>query len=161
MPRGGRRPGSGRKPKSAEMRELDGNAGHRPARVLNHPSGASAQGSGLPAVAPAPVEAFDAPNDLTTEERNVWLELAPHAFAARTLTKGTAEAFKLLCRNVLLEKEMRVSVLDRGRPAHQGMIHKVETAMLRFNLSPCGKAMYDAAPAAVAVNPLEKFLSRG
>jgi hypothetical protein len=157
MPRGGRRAGSGRKPKSAEMRELDGNAGHRPARVLNHPSGASAPAQ----TAPPPVEEFDAPNDLTTDERNVWVELAPHAFAARTLTKGTAEAFKMLCRNVLLEKEMRASVLDRGRPAHQGLIGKVENGYLKFALAPCGKPMYDAAPKAVAVNPLEKFLSRG
>jgi hypothetical protein len=151
MPKGGRRPGAGRKPKSDAMRELDGNAGHRPARVLNHPSG-------YVAAPPAPVEEFDAPNDLTTDERNVWLELAPHAFAARTLTKGTSEAFKMLCRNILLEKDMRASVLDRGRAAHQGMIHKVETAWLRFNLSPCGKAMVDAAPAVVAVNPLAKFI---
>lgn len=155
MARGGRRPGAGRKPKSDLERELDGNAGHRPARVLAHPSG-------MPAVpAPIPVEAFDAPDDLTVDERNVWLELAPHAFAARTLTKGTAEAFKLLCRNVLLEKELRASVLDRGRPAHTKLIHLVETAMLRFNLSPCGKPLYDAQPQEKAVNPLERFLSRG
>lgn len=130
---GGRRVGAGAKRKSDHARAVTG----RGARVLSHPS--------APDVAPpAPIEEFDAPDDLTMDERHVWLELAPHAFAARTLTKGTAEAFKLLCRNVLLEKEMRASVLDRGRAAHQGMIHKVETAMLRFNLSPCGKAMVEA-----------------
>lgn len=153
MPKGGRRPGAGRPRKSAAMRELDGNAGHRPARVFAHPSA-------VPAIPePVAIEEFDAPDDLTMDERHVWMELAPHAFAARTLTKATAEAFKLLCRNVILERELRASVLDRGRPAHQGMIHKVETAMLRFNLSPCGKAMYEAQPVAAPVNPLEKYLS--
>lgn len=146
---GGRRPNSGPKPKTEAERAITGGR----ARVLEHPSSAPTE--------PIAVEEFDAPNDLTTDERNVWLALAPHAFAARTLTKGTAEAFKLLCRNVLLEKEMRASVLDRGRAAHQGMIHKVETAMLRFNLSPCGKAMFEAVPASAVVNPLEKYLQHG
>lgn len=145
MPRGGRRPGSGRKPKDRE-------APRRPPVV--------GPWTAPPATDPPRIEAFDAPNDLTTDERNVWLELAPHAFAARTLTKGTAEAFKLLCRNVLLEKEMRQSVLDRGRAAHQGMIHKVETAMLRFNLSPCGKAMPDA-PTAPAQDEDDAFFAGG
>ena len=129
---GGRRPGAGAKPKSPELRELQGNPGHR-ATVLAHPSALAAN--------PTPVlviEEFDAPNDLTTDERLVWLELAPHAFAARTLTKGTALAFKLLCRNVLLERDLRASVLDRGRPAHQGMIAKLDAELLRFNLNPCG-----------------------
>lgn len=160
MPRGGRRPGAGRKPLTDEQRALGGNAGHRKPPVLP-PRVLSGGWAPQPASAPVEVEAFDAPNDLTVDERNVWLELAPHAFAARTLTKGTAEAFKLLCRNVLLEKDMRASVLDRGRPAHQGMIHKVETAYLRFNLSPCGKPMVAEAKPAAAVNPLERFISRG
>jgi hypothetical protein len=121
--------------------------------VFTHPSSVPATPE------PLPIEEFDAPDDLTMDERHVWMALAPHAFAARTLTKATAEAFKLLCRNVILERDLRASVLDRGRPAHQGMIHKVETAMLRFNLSPCGKAMYEAQPAAKPVNPLEKYLS--
>lgn len=154
MPKGGARPGAGRPRKTAEQRAIDGNAGHRPvARVFAHPSS-------IPAIPePVEIEEFDAPDDLTMDERHVWMELAPHAFAARTLTKATAEAFKLLCRNVLLERELRASVLDRGRPAHQGMIHKVETAMLRFNLSPCGRPMYEAQPVAKPVNPLEKYLS--
>ena len=153
MPKGGARPGAGRKPKTAEQRELDGNAGRRPLAKVGHPSSPGA-------AVLAPVEEFDAPGDLTVEERGVWASLAPHAFAARTLTKGTAEAFTLLCRDVLLERELRASVLDRGRPAHAKLIHLVETAFLRFNLSPCGKPMYAAQPAAPK-NPLDKFLKRG
>jgi hypothetical protein len=154
---GGARPNSGPKPKTARDIEIDGNAGHHAkasGRVLAHPSS-------MPAVPePVPVEEFDAPDDLTMAERHVWLELAPHAFAARTLTKGTALAFKLLCRNVVMEGEMRASVLDRGRTAHQGLIAKVDAELLRFALNPCGKAMYQEAPAKV-VNPLEKYLKQG
>ena len=154
MPRGGKRAGAGRKPKSERDRFLDGNAGHRP-KVVAHPSSVPTD------PAPAPIDEFDAPNDLTTDERNVWLQLAPHAFAARTLTKGTELAFKMLCRNVLLEKEMRASVLDRGRSAHQGLIAKVDAELLRFSLSPCGKPMAEAAKREAPKNPLEKYLRQG
>lgn len=154
MARGGRRAGSGRKPKPDWERELDGNAGHRP-KVVTHPS--------IPVPAepePVPVEEFDAPNDLTMDERHVWLELAPHAFAARTLTKATALAFRMLCRNVVLERDMRASVLDKGRAAHQGMIAKLDAELLRFSLNPCGKPMFQAKPQSKPANPLEKYLRK-
>src|SRR5687767_5910866 len=89
---GGRRPGAGRKPKTALEQAITGDPGHR-GRVLTHPSGGS-----VPVV--APIEEFDAPDDLTMEERHVWSELAPHAFAARTLTPATSFSFRLLCRNI-------------------------------------------------------------
>jgi hypothetical protein len=145
---GGRRPNSGPKP----MSNLDKLVTGSRSNVVAHPSSPVSQDSDLPAI-----DEFDAPNDLTTDERNVWLELAPHAFAARTLTKGTAVAFKLMCRNVLLERELRASVLDRGRPAHQGMIAKLDAELQRFNLSPCGKPMFEARPAE-KVNPLKKYI---
>lgn len=154
MPKGGKRPGAGRKPKSALEIAVDGNAGHR-ARVFAHPSAPPV------VLEPAPIEEWDAPNDLTTDERNIWLLLAPHAFKARTLTKATELAFKLLCRNVLLERELRASVLDRGRTAHQGLIAKVDAELLRFNLAPCGKPMYEAKPVETPANPLEKYLQHG
>jgi len=152
MARGGKRPGAGRKPKSDAERAIDGNAGHRQ-KVVAHPS--------VPAIPePVPVEEFDAPNDLAMDERHVWMELAPHAFAARTLTKATALAFRMLCRNVVLERDMRASVLDRGRAAHQGLIAKVDAELSRFSLNPCGKPMYQGAPRAAPANPLEKYLKK-
>ena len=151
---GGRRPGAGAKPKSERERALTGVRGHKPGRVLPGPGPVDAD--------PGAVDEFDAPNDLTTDERNVWLELAPHAFRNRTLTKATSLSFRILCRNVVLERTMAGKVMDQGSANHRGMIQRVDAELLRFNLSPCGKAMYepkegDKKPA----NPLERFLNRG
>ena len=143
--------GAGRKPKTALQHAVDGTS----ARVLPHPSAPVA-------TAPPVVEEFDAPNDLTMDERHVWVELAPFAFANGTLVKSTSLAFRLLCRNIVLEKAMSVS-LDRGGPNHRGLIQRVDAELLRFNLAPCGKPMYrtvDQPKPAPAVNPLNRFLKR-
>ncbi len=150
MPKGGRRPGAGRKPKSLEERMLDGNANHR-GRVLAHPS-AEAVVSQPPA--PAVIDEFDAPNDLTFEERTVWLELAPHAFANGTLTKATALGFAIMCRNILLERQYARSVNDKGSANHRGILQRVDAELLRFNLAPCGKPMTTGA-VQPTVNPME------
>lgn len=151
---GGRRPGSGRKPKTERERQIDGNAGHRPGRVLAHPSAPA------PSTAVPEVDEFDAPNDLTTEERIVWLELAPHAFRNRTLTRATSLSFRLLCRNVVLERALAQSVEDRGGANHRGLIQRVDAELLRFNLSPCGKAMFGEEQPQAPANPLNRFLKK-
>lgn len=151
---GGRRPGAGAKPKSDRARALSGVRGHSKGRVLSHPGAKSDD--------PGDVDEFDAPNDLTTDERNVWLELAPHAFRNRTLTKATSLSFRMLCRNVLLERGMATSKADQGTADHRGMIQRVDAELLRFNLSPCGKAMYEPTEGQQKpANPLERFLNRG
>ena len=148
---GGRRPGAGRKPKSSLIRAVTGHPGHR-GRVLSHPSAGH-----VPVV--APVDEFDAPSDLTTDERNVWVELAPFAFANRTLTRATSFAFRLLCRNVVLERSYASSIADKGGPNHRGLIQRIDAELLAFNLRPCGKAMYEAAPEAPA-SKLDRFLNK-
>jgi hypothetical protein len=153
---GGRRPGAGAKPKSERERALSGARSHKPGRVLAHP-GAQTED---PSTDPGAVDEFDAPDDLTTDERNVWLELAPFAFRNRTLTKATSLSFRMLCRNVVIEREMGAKVMDRGTANHRGMIQRVDAELLRFNLSPCGKAMIDPKPVEKPANPLEKFLNR-
>ncbi len=110
--------------------------------------------------APEAITEFDAPNDLTTDERNVWVELAPHAFKARTLTPATAFAFKLLCRNVVLERQYAQSVTDKGTANHRGLIQRVDAELLRFNLAPNGKVheIPEQPAAAQPINPLAKYL---
>lgn len=148
---GGSRAGAGRKPKSNLERLVTGDPGHR-GRLLAHPNAGS-----VPAV--APVEEFDAPNDLSTAERLVWLELAPFAFAARTLLKSTSYAFRLLCRNIVLERELSSSVEMRGTANHRGIVQRVDAELLRFSLCPNGKAVYEAQPDA-PVNKLDRFTKK-
>lgn len=152
MPRGGRRAGAGRKPKTRLERAVTGNAGHH-IRVLPHPGGGQ-----VPVV--APIAGFEAPDDLTTDEGPIWAELAPHAFANRTLTKATALSFRLLCRNVVLERALALDPGTRGGANHRGLLQRVDAELLRFNLSPCGKAIYEEAVPEPTANPLDKFLNR-
>lgn len=151
---GGRRPGAGAKRKSDRERAVTGVRGK--ARVLPHPN------AGAPDTTPLPPDDVERPKGLTQEERAVWDELAPFALANGTLVKATALAFRMLCRNVVLERVMAVS-LDRGGPNHRGLIQRVDAELLRFNLAPCGKPMYRAAVKETdkpALNPLTRFLHR-
>jgi hypothetical protein len=144
---GGRRPGAGAKKKAERIREMTG-------QVLAHPSSAGIN------TAPPPVEEFDAPDDLTMDERRVWLELAPHAFAARTLTKATALGFRMMCRNIVLERQLAESA-ERATASHRGLIQRIDAELLRFSLAPCGKPMEVAAPhQAAPVSPLQRFLKK-
>jgi len=153
MPRGGRRAGAGRKPKTAVERAVTNNPGRRPGRVLPHPSAGA-----VPVV--AGIAAVPAPEDLTVEEQAVWHALAPHALAARTLTPATALSFEVLCRNVALEQRLATGD-DQGGANHRGMIQRVDAELAAFSLRPFGKPIYEAEPEAKPVNPLEKFLKRG
>ena len=148
---GGRRVGAGRKPQSSLIRAITGNPGRR-GRVLTYPSAGD-----VPAVVPA--DEFDAPDGLTTEERAVWLELAPYAFATRTLTRATAFAFRLLCQNICRERALGKNTETCNSADHRGLIREVNTRLLQFQLAPCGKPLYEAAPA-VAANPLDRFLKK-
>lgn len=138
---GGARVGAGRPKKDVAKKVLEGSA-RLPERRA--------------AVAPLPpVDEFDAPNDLTTDERMVWLDLAPHAFQARTLTRASGFAFKLLCRNVLLERELSKNVEQKGGANHRGMIQQITAGLLRFKLSPMGKPMVEEAPK--VADPFDEF----
>lgn len=145
---GGKRPGSGRKPKDPALRALDGNAGHR-SKVVPHPSAP-------PPPVPLPkLDESDAPDELTFEQRAVWLELAPYAMQNGTLTEATSLGFRLLCKNVALERMYSASVMDRGGANHRGLIQRIDAELLRFNLAPCGKPVASGHPEKPAVDPLK------
>ena len=127
---------AGRKPKNAQQERLTGSKSQAKG-VMVLPDGAKYVQAG---------EEFDAPNDLTVDERNVWLQLAPGAFKARTLTRATEAAFKLLCQDVLLERELRMDPDKRGGADHRGMRQQVRAEMKAFGISPVGKPMADEAP---------------
>lgn len=107
------------------------------ARVLKHPS--------VPTTNPtSPIEEFDAPDDLTADERAVWLKQAPHAFAHRTLTRATALAFERYCKIVVLERnEAKSSAV--GGANHRGLLKQINAYELQFMLTPAGKPMLEPA----------------
>lgn len=147
---GGRRVGSGKKRKSALEHAISGTAGTRGV-VLNHPS----------ATAIAPVVTFAPPTTLRGKPLQVWHELAPHAFEARTLTPATTAAFVMLCRAMVKERSLANSnakwgAAAAGGPNHRGLMQRIGTWMKDFCLSPLGKPMYAAQPVAT-VNPLDRF----
>lgn len=139
MPRGGRRPGSGRKPKP------------KTASVIPHPSSPIPTTNILP-----PVEEFDAPNSLTMEERQVWMQQAPHAFSARTLTRATAMAFERYCRIVVMEKNEAKSSAAGGAN-HRGLLKQINAYELQFLLIPCGKPI--PTPVTVAADSDDDFFT--
>lgn len=143
---GGHRQGAGRPKKSKAERRLDGNAGHR-GRVLAHPS---VPPPPTPPVAPD-IADFAVPDDLSVDERHVWLREAPKATRNGTLTKDTEYAFILFCRNVVLERALRLT--EGGSASHRGMIQRVEAELGDFKLRAFGKTVSDVET--VAVDPLE------
>jgi hypothetical protein len=86
----------------------------------------------------------------------IWHELAPHAFAARTLTPATTAAFVMLCRGVVAERALSASPATASGPNHRGMMQRIATWMKDFNVAPFGKPMYEAEPAG-PINPLDRF----
>jgi hypothetical protein len=128
MPRGGRRIGAGRKPKAVT------------AKVLQHPAaGGSVQS----------VEYFDPPADLNPDERGMWDQQAPHAFANRTLTRASAVAFARYCKLVVLERNEAKSSAVSGAN-HRGLLKQINALELQFLLTPSGKAMPIPAVTAMA-----------
>jgi hypothetical protein len=133
MPRGGKRFGAGRK--------------RKPAVVIHHPSSALPSRSVIspPTTnAPSLVEEFDAPDSLSQEERQVWLQQAPHAFLSRTLTRASALSFERYCRVVVLEKHEAQSS-GVGGPNHRGLLREIRSYETQFMLIPVGRPMAEPA----------------
>lgn len=154
MPRGGNRPGAGRPRKPGAIRALDGGATHRErGRVLVHPNAST--GASEPA-APLDLPALDesdAPNELSPEERLIWLRLAPYAMQNGRLTDGTAFHFAQMCKNIILMQRYAASVTEAGGASHRGLIQRVDTELLTYGLVPSGAR--EASQQEPAVDPLK------
>src|ERR1700750_1842657 len=116
MARGGHRIGAGRKPPGASIRSHPGGRGVRSANPAET----------APIVPQAPV---GCPDGLTNEQKMVWAELAPFATEAGTLTPRTLSAFVMLCRNVVLERELAASPAFAGGPNHRGLLQWVASRL--------------------------------
>jgi hypothetical protein len=130
MARGGARSGAGRKPKGARVLNLHGGRVRAAKPVEEAPS--------------VPLVPVSCPEDLPEDSKAVWLELAPHAHAAGTLTPQTVSAFVLLCRNVVLERRLAAGV-NVGDANHRGLLQWVSARYKDFALSPFGKAVVQKA----------------
>lgn len=137
MPRGGRRPGAGRKPKP------------KLARVLAHPS------IPPPADETCPIEEFEAPAGLTPDEHMAWVTQAPFAFRNRTLTRASALAFERYCKVLVLERYAAVSS-GVGGVDHRGLLKQVNQYELQFMLIPNGRPMPNPEPDHES-NPVSKL----
>lgn len=123
---GGPRPGSGRKPKEPNLKVL-----HGAAMRSDRPKAGKV----------VEFDHFDAPDDLTVDERLVWLRLAPHAFKAGTLSPATEYQFVMLCRNIVIERRLAADVEQLGGSSHRGIIQRIDAELQRFCLSPMGKPL--------------------
>lgn len=137
---GGARVGAGRKKKPVHLKVLHGTATRSERKRVT---------------SPAPVEPVPVPEDLTGEERKAWLRLAPHAVKAGTLTPATEYQFVLLCRNVVLERQMAGDAKLRAGTHHRGIIQRIDAELARFCLSPMGKPLVEATPK--DVDPFARF----
>lgn len=130
---GGARRGTGPKRRDPKAAWLSGDTvrrGPRPVRPVA-PSGA--------------VVRVDPPNHLDEEGLAVWKELAPHALELGTLTPATAMAFGDLCRAIVFERKLAMSVLAAAGADHRGMMARVEAGRARFRLIPDGKPVVAVA----------------
>lgn len=157
MPRGGARPGAGRKPGSKNKPRLTlvGSQG-----AVGGPSSAG------DLTVPEPTEPVAMPEDLTTEQRQVWERQAPHALRQGTLTPSKAFAFARYCRIAVLEaNEAKSSAV--GGPNHRGLLKLVNELELQFQLTANGDSVAEPTPVPQApaaedgtvVNRLAKFRS--
>jgi hypothetical protein len=87
----------------------------------------------------------------------LWDELSPLALTERTLTDSTKAAFSHLCEMIALREAMKKDIdlegltIDTplGLKAHplltqyRGLVQRVDAGMLRFRLSPIGKALIE------------------
>jgi hypothetical protein len=101
-----------------------------------------------PKVPTAETERFEAPEHLDKEERDVWNQQAPHAFAYGTLTRATMLAFVRYCQVVVLEQHESKSS-GKGGANHRGILRQINAYELQFMLTPCGKPV-PLAPGAVS-----------
>ena len=151
MGRGGHRPGSGRKPGPQGPRVLVGMPSRQP--VVTVPIAPVDEGERQ--------RLLTAPDGLSKEAQLVWIKLAEHAIAERTLTPATAAGFAQLCQQWVyldaLDKKIQHLGPDtkEASPYFQtwkAVVMRVDASLARFKLTAFGKPATKEKPKA-AVNP--------
>lgn len=109
MPRGGARPGAGRKPKAGKLLTMPGTQ-----RVTKPQTGPSAEDRKL----------ATPPKHLPLAEKNVWRSYAPHAIENGTLKMGSAPGFALLCELDVLHRHLRKLIDKEGWQVEEPVFDK-------------------------------------
>jgi len=154
---GGARVGAGRKRNTEFQHWLSGDASK------------IGRGKGPAERALAEIERFGPPRGLSKAARRIWEGLAPHAFDARTLSAGTAAAFRDLCEAIVVRDGLMRRIRRDGfcvggekHPLltdHRGWYQRVESGMLKFRLAPIGKPVVEAPEQ--PADPFAKFEDTG
>ena len=105
MPRGGSRPGAGRKPKSAVVLGMDGSRRETSAPAASTPA-AAAVPPPTSARRPDQVDLAQPPSDLSEKRQEFWRVYAPTAVAEGTLTEGTVVGFRELSAQFVIEQDL-------------------------------------------------------
>ncbi len=168
---GGKRTGSGAKPKTRKQRWLGGKAGHRPLALV--------PGAGV-APADAPVET--APDVLVDGEAKYWALWAPLATRRGMLHEGTVPGFTLLCQWAARADDLWACIQSRGYEQEKvtidgagqehrefkansllsqwrGLSARVEQGMARYGLTADGKVPTDTSEADDEDTQLAKLLA--
>ena len=158
MPRGGSRPGAGRKPGSknqtAVVIGMDGS--RRPRAEMPTPTDV-----------PVPVQTgplVEPPADLSEPEQAFWRQVAPLAVRQRTLTEAEVPGLRELCQVYVMKEQVagRIARAKAGAAtkAVDGLLRhyvklgqRVDALLARFKLTAFGKPSTDTAAKPAAVNP--------
>jgi hypothetical protein len=118
VPRGGRRVGAGRKPKTGRQHFLSGDAGKRNLALVPKREETAIDGAAVPVVAAVDVPTIGAagevPAMLTPEEVPYWNLWAPLALENNTLDGQTRPGFVLLCQVASRAAQLWGAVVARG-----------------------------------------------
>lgn len=152
MPRGGRRPGAGRKPKTggATVLRMDGTP-HAGAPDLP------------PAVGPAErASLLTPPKDLSAAAKTCWRQWAPRALDELTLTPSTEAGFRELCIRMANVRAIDRRIARLGIASQdalpylrerRGQAAQLNTSLKDFKLSAFGKPATSEKPKPTAANP--------
>lgn len=143
MPRGGSRPGAGRKPKTAKVVGMDG----KPRADVLPPSMQGTVAATATVTAPdSQPSLIEPPADLSEPRKAFWREWAPQAIAAGTLTEETVLGFRELAEQYVIKANLATAVENQAPGWGESLklwikaTQRVDSSMARFKLTALGKS---------------------
>lgn len=152
MPRGGARPGAGRKPKArpATVLGMDGR------RFPLLPADA------VPVRDEAVMALADPPADLPPAQQAIWTQYAPAAIEQRTLVPATVMGFRQLCEQTAMAAVLAARIEKVGAASKRAgdplrhyvrLAQRLDASLARFKLTSFGKPADGKASTQPAANP--------